>query len=183
MTTLVKVFDSLIDHAWCLERRDSDWFVREHNKTETPELKVFGAKAFGFSLDQAGKTPWPFLQAMKGVRSVCDAVVVTCVEDCHYVVAIEMKSSNTSKAGKQIKGTRLLAQWLLDVLALHGHWTEEWKFCGVISCTPRRQERKGTTRRVREAIDMDKVSDYPVAYLKNRNRLNLHDLHNRLVAL
>lgn len=183
MTKLVSVFESLIEDDWHLERQGSNWIVREHNLSSTNSvLHVFGAQAIGFSLDQQGRAPWPFMKGLKGMHRVCDAIIVAHLDGNEYVIAIEMKSSNTGGANKQIRSARVFVQWLLDLLKLNDHWKDTWRFCGVISSTPRRQIRKGTTRRAKEPLEVVSGSEYPVVHLKNRTRLNLHDLHNRLVA-
>lgn len=182
MTSLVDIFERLIDDAWKLERKDADWLVREENKTDNPELRITGAKALGFSLDQGGaKTPWPFMAALPGMRSVCDAILVTHIEGTSYVIALEMKSGNPGKAPKQIASAWHFMEWLRELLKLNGHWNEGWTFCGLISTAPRRQEKKGTSRRQLE-MTVDNSRRYKTARIQNQRRLNLIDLHQGLLA-
>ncbi len=180
--SLVNTFDALIQDDWKLPRDGAFWLIREENNTSNPLLKVTGAKATGFSLDKSGAKPWPFLKALEGVLKVCDGIVVSQIEGRSYVLAIEMKSDNTTKAGKQIYSTWLLTEWLRGLLKLHGHWDGDWRFCGVISSTPRRQESKGTSRHVPSLQVYRDPPKYPLIHLRNQQKLNLIDLDNALEA-
>ncbi|MBS1139192.1 MAG: hypothetical protein H6R13_645 [Proteobacteria bacterium] len=184
MTALVNIFGQLIHENWKLECKDADWFVRENSKTENPELRISGASALGFSLDKGdGSDPWPFLAALPGMRKVCDAILVTQIEDVSYVIAVEMKSGNTGKAPKQIASTWHFTEWLRELLKLNGHWDCDWKFCGLISSTPRRQEKKGTSRRRLKMTVNESSKGYRVAHICNERRLNLWDFHREMTAI
>lgn len=181
MRTLVDVFGELIQPDWRIERKDADWLIRESNKTKNPELTLTGAPAIGFSLDRQGKSAWPFLLPLPGMLSVCDAVMVTVVGDRGYVLAVEMKSTNTTRAAKQIRSCWHLMEWLRALLELNGHWRNGWCFCGLVSSTPRRQERKGTTRRGGD-LEVTKGGPYPTVHARNQRRINLIDVDNALTS-
>lgn len=177
MTSIVEVFEQVICRDWLIERHNSDWYVREHNITSNPVLKLFGAKAFGFSLE--GRIVWPFMNQLQGLHKVCDAIIVAEVDNTAFVVAVEMKSNNIGSATTQISNSWLFMEWLGGLLESHMKFRRDWLFCGLISYTPRRQERKGTSRR-RPDISISNSGPYPVAFIKNRVRLNILDLRNAL---
>ncbi|HMW28830.1 MAG: hypothetical protein JSR64_05745 [Nitrospira sp.] len=179
MMSLVGVFEGLIHSDWRIERIDSNWHVREHKPTSNPDLKISGAKAFGFSLDQSGRMAWPFMQALAGMHKVCDAIIIAEIDDAPLVIAVELKSGNIGTASRQIHSTWLFMEWLRTLLEYHSHWPHGWMFCGLISSTPRRQEHKGTTHRNR-SFEIDKSGPYPVAKIRNRPNINLRDLHKEL---
>lgn len=180
----MEVFKQLIKEEWALERSGSAWIVREENKTENPQLRIAGARAFGFSLDRSGgMDPWPFLGALAGVRRVCDAILVAQIEDTIYVIAIEMKSGNIGQAKRQVVSAWHFMEWLRALLRENEHWAGDWKFCGLISSVPRRRERKGTTRR-RLEYEIHVLPNHPfsVAYIKNKRRIDLLGFH-RVMAV
>lgn len=180
--SLVDKFNELIQDDWKLHREGAYLIVRESNQTSNPLLKVTGSKAIGFSLDKSGAKPWPFLKPLEGIQKVCDGIIVTEIERRAYIFAIEMKSGNTTKAGKQIHNTWLLVEWFKGLLRLHNHWNKDWCFCGVISSTPRRQERKGTSRHVPPMQVLRDPKKYTTIHLMNQQKLNLVDLNNALEA-
>lgn len=183
MTSLVAVFEQLIDEAWKLECKDACWLIREKNKTKNPELKISGVSALGFSLDRGeGSDPWPFLAALPGMRKVCDAILIAQIENVSYVIAVEMKSVNTGKATKQIASMWHFTEWLRELLKLNEHWNFDWEFCGLISSTPRRQEKKGTSRRRLNMTVSRSHKGYRIAHLNNERRLNLWDFHRELTT-
>lgn len=180
--TLVDKFREIIHPTWHLKKEDAYWIVRENNQTQNSELKITGASAFVFSLDQGhGKDPWPFLNGVAGIKRVNDALLVTEINGFSYFIAIEMKSTNTTKANEQIVHAWFFSKWLNELMIRNKHWVRDWEFCGLISSTPRRQERKGTSTRKISDIEISTTSKgYRVAHIKNKKRLNLHDLHNSL---
>lgn len=180
--SLVDTFNELIHDDWKLPREGAFWMIREANSTSNPLLKVTGALATGFTLDKSGVKPWPFLKALEGMQKVCDGIIITEIDSRAYVVAIEMKSGNISKAGKQIHSTWLLIEWLKGLLKLHDHWDKNWCFCGVISSTPRKQERKGVSRHESPFQVYRDPKKYPTVHLRNQQKLNLIDLDNALGA-
>jgi hypothetical protein len=114
---------------------------------------------------------------MKGVRKVCDALIVVQYEELNYAIALDMKSTNEGKAEQQIASSRLLMAWLIGLLDLHGHWRGSWKFCGVISFTPRILKKRGNIARKAPIPDPDlSQHSYPVFRLHNHPRLNLLEL-------
>lgn len=184
MTSLVDIIEQLIKEEWMLERSGSAWVVREENITNNPELRIAGARAVGFSLDRGnGMDPWPFMAALSGMRRVCDAIIVTHVEDTHYVIAIEMKSGNIGQATRQVVSAWHFMEWLRALLRENKHWAGGWKFCGLISSVPRRRERKGTTRR-RLEYEISSLPNHPfsVAHIKNKRRIDLQGFH-RVMAV
>ena len=114
---------------------------------------------------------------MKGVRKVCDALIVMQRDERNYVIALDMKSTNEGEAERQIASSRLLMAWLIELLKLHRHWSGSWTFCGVISFTPRNLERRGTVAR-KTPIPVPNSSQwgYPVFRLDNHPRLDLLQL-------
>jgi hypothetical protein len=182
VTSLVEVFDALIQDDWKLSRTGAFWLIQEVNKTANPLLKISGASSIGFTLDKSGAKPWPFLKPLEGMLKVCDAIIITQIKDRNYVLAIEMKSGNTTKAGKQIHSAWIFTEWLRGLLKLHSHWGGDWYFCGIVSSTPRKQARKGTSRHEPALQVFRDPKKYPLVHLRNQQKLNLIDLDNALVA-
>lgn len=181
--SLLQTFEDLIDPDWRLERKGGEWVVSEPG-SEHSSLWISGTRSFAFSLDHKTEDRFPFMREntpLAGMRSTCDAIVIATNRDETMVVAVEMKTkeSDKAKALKQIESGRLLVEWLCDLLRFHGHWHGTYRFCGIISLKPRRQERKGTTSRrtapVLPPAETSRNSD-PVYVLKNHPRLNLADL-------
>lgn len=180
---LVACFERLVHPDWRLLRSGSMWVLREqknqNREGKNCQIELLGGPSFAFSLDQSEADPWPFMRAadMDGLRKVCDALIVVQRDDRNYIIALEMKSTSEGKAGKQIASSRLLMAWLVDLLKLHRHWTGDWVFCGVISFTPRNQERRGATAK-KTPVPMPDTSPwgYPVFRLHNHPRLNLLEL-------
>ena len=187
MSSLVKCFEQLIHPGWRLPRNGSLWILTEpknqNKQDKNCQIELIGGPSFAFSLDQPETDPWPFIKAedMHGICKVCDALIVIRRDEQNYVIALEMKSTNAAKAEKQIASSYLLINWLVDLLKLHHHWKGSWKFCGVISFTPRNQERKGATAK-RTPVPKPSSSHFgfPVFRLDNHKRLDLVDLINAL---
>ena len=192
MTSLVQCFDKLICPDWKLPRsgNNSSWVLTEAQNQKSQgkncQIEIFGGPSVAFSLDQSEADPWPFLKetGMKGMRKVCDALIIVHKKDelnkqaeRHYVIALEMKSTSKREAVKQIASSRLLMDWLIGLLKLHRHWNGGYKFCGVISLTPRNQERRGGTAR-KTPLPTPELNNwgYPVFHLDNHRRLDLVEL-------
>ena len=199
MSSLVQCFEKLIHPEWKLPRssESSAWVLTEaqnqNSLGKNCQIEIFGGPSFAFSLDQLKADPWPFLNeaGMKGMRKVCDALIVVHKKDegykqaeRNYVIALEMKSTSEGEAVKQIASSRLLMDWLIGLLKLHRHWNGDCKFCGVISFTPRNQERKGVadrkgnTAKKMSPLPQPKLSQsgYPVFCLNNHPRLDIVEL-------
>jgi len=186
VSPLVKCFEQLIHPDWKLPRDGSLWILTEpknqNKQDKNYQIELIGGPSFAFSLDQPGTDPWPFImnaEDMRGMRKVCDALIVMQRDEQNYVIALEMKSNNEGKAERQIASSHLLINWLIDLLKLHNHWNGKWNFCGVISFTPRNQERKGATAK-KTPVPKPSSSHwgYPVYRLHNHKRLDLVDLIN-----
>jgi hypothetical protein len=183
--SLVNCFEQLIHPDWRLPRNGSIWLLTEpknvNKQGKNYQIELIGGPSYAFSLDQSETDPWPFIRAaeLKGIRKVCDALIVIQRDEHNYVVALEMKSTNPDKAERQIASSRLLINWLIDLLKLHNHWNGNWKFCGVISFTPRNQERKGaTTKKTTFPTPISNRWGFPVFRLHNHQRLDLLGLIN-----
>lgn len=183
MSHLVDCFEQLIHPDWRLPRNGGVWVLTEPKNQgkqgKNYQIELIGGPSFAFSLDQPETDPWPFILAahQKGMRKVCDALIVVQRDERNYVIALDMKSTDEGKAERQIASSRLLMNWLVDLLQLHGHWRGRWRFCGVVSFTPRSLERKGATAR-KTPIPAPSSSQwgYPVFRLHNHPRLNLLEL-------
>ena len=161
MSELVRCFEQLIHPEWLLERQGGEWLLRESQARGNQHslLRIQGGPSLAFSLDKSGSDPWPFLgDKLPGIRKVSDAIVLTQKQDRAYVIAIEMKSRDESKASQQIHNARLFIDWLFKLLETRRHWQGRYEFCGIISFRPRNQERRGTTAR---AADLPKPSLKP----------------------
>ena len=185
MNCLVDVFENLIQEDWRLLREDAAWLVQEKNNEKDPSknqiLALTGTKMLGFSLDHNDirKNPWPYFKPLKGIMRVNDAIIITRIQETHYVIAVELKSNNSGQANKQIKSAWYLMEYIRAILELNEHWKEGWVFCGLISSICRRQERKGTSRRQFE-MDIHNNGNYRTGLIRNVPRLYLHDFHNRM---
>ncbi|PJI95430.1 hypothetical protein CLU85_0137 [Acidovorax sp. 69] len=187
MSALVTAFEQLIPSNFLLTRESGCWIVKEPGAGNS-RFEIAGGKSHAFTLDQGGITVFPFFTnaALKGVKSVNDAIVVAVVGQDTYVVAVELKTSNgkTSEALKQIESGRLFAAWVRQLLSFYGHWTGgPCKFFGVVSLKPRRQPRKGGSRRTAE-LPIPRQSthgaDYPYFVLENHPRVSIADLVQKI---
>ncbi|MBI6546964.1 MAG: hypothetical protein HY692_09235 [Cyanobacteria bacterium NC_groundwater_1444_Ag_S-0.65um_54_12] len=93
-----------------------------------------------------------------------------------FVFVLEMKSNNFKSAKKQLASARLCLEWLKGLLSLHNHWQGEWKFIGVISRGSRRQERKGTTARIKPSPANKLSDDFPIFQPMNASKLDLVEI-------
>ena len=130
-----------------------------------------------------------FSDALNGMKSVNDAIVVAVVGEDTYVVAVEMKTSpgQTGDALKQIESGRLFAAWVRQLLSFYGHWTGgSCKFFGVVSLRPRKQVRKGSTTRSAELpapIQSTHGGGYPCFVLENHPRVSIADLVKKIMSV
>lgn len=187
MSALVTAFEQLIPSTFILARQGSYWLIEEP-RAGNSRFEIAGGKSHAFTLDQGGFTVFPFFTdaALKGVKSVNDAIVVAVVEQDTYVVAVEMKTSanKTSEALKQIESGRLFAAWVRQLLSFYGHWTGgPCIFFGVVSLKPRRQPRKGGSRRAAELpspLQSTHGGGYPYFVLENHPRVSIADLVQKI---
>jgi len=186
MSALVTAFEQLIPSTFTLARQGNYWIVEEP-RAGNSRLEIAAGKSHAFTLDQGGIAVFPFFaDALKGVKSVNDAIVVAVVGQDTYVVAIEMKTSGskTGEALKQIESGRLLAGWVRQLLCLYGHWTGgPCKFFGVVSLKPRKQPRRGTTRRTAELPAPSQSTHgggFPYFVLENHPRVPIADLVQKI---
>lgn len=115
-------------------------------------LKIHAHAAVAFSLDQRGKSPFPFLgTGLAGMHTVADCIVVTEYQGIDYIVIIEMKTTpnprSKKKAVQQILASGRLMEWLCKTLQALEHWHGMPMVVGVISYLPRETPRKGTFAR------------------------------------
>lgn len=186
MSALVTAYQSLIPQAFVLKVGDGCWVVEEpgaaHNR-----LEIARGKSHAFTLDQPGQSVFPFFSnSLAGMKSVNDAIVVAVVGGEHYVVAVEMKTSENrvNDALKQIESGRRFIQWTRGLMNLHGHWPGGGcRFFGVVSLKPRSQGRKGTTSRSAQlpAPELSVHDGYPYFVLKNHPRVSVTDLVKKIV--
>jgi hypothetical protein len=184
--SLVAQFDKLIASDWKLPRNGNFWQVQEPDSGHCL-FEVGGGQSLAFSLDKKGSDCFPFFSsaAQTGMRQVNDAIVVAEVDGQPYVMAVEMKTSSKDKpkALRQIESGRCLVDWMEQLLRFHGHAGSPAIFCGVVSLKPRKQERKGASRRGAE-LPMPQNSphgDYPVFVLANHPRASVQDLVRKLL--
>lgn len=188
MSALVTAFQSLIPPTFVLPKNGCYWLIEEPTAGNS-QFEISCGLSQAFSLDQNGVSVFPFFSdALKGMKAVNDAIVVACVDGEPYVVAIEMKtsSSKVSDALKQIESGRLFLAWVRRLLSFYGHWTGgAIRFIGVVSLKPRRQVRKGGTKRSAE-LPAPKTSlhggGYPYFVLNNHPRVSIPDLIKRIPA-
>lgn len=185
----VEFFTDVVCPSWVLEKEGSYAKVLESDPgSNNKEVLMGGCSLLAFSLDKSGGNPFPFIKSdatKKGMRSVCDAMVVAKYNDETYFIAMDMKSNQEGKAKKQIESARLLFNWLLNLAKIHGHWPHSdvnGKFVGIINLAPRNQVRKGLTRRSAEipSPEISGFSDYPLFRLKNHPKINVPLLLDKL---
>lgn len=185
MSDLISCFERLIHHEWLLERNGGEWLLRETQAGENQHslLRIHGGPALAFSLDDSKRFPFLNPDKLHGICGICDAMVLVQKDDRAYALAIEMKTKDEGKAVWQIENARLFLEWLFGLLELHGHWRGEYRFCGIISFKPRRQERKGSTARTPlPEPEPSRLGShkYPIFRLYNHPRLNVIDVLERL---
>ncbi len=184
MSNFVACFDNLITNNWKLPRSDGRWQLRESGKGATHTLiEIQGGKSLVFSLDQLGPNAFPFMRndtPLKGMHSVCDAIVVADINSKPIIIMIEMKSGGENGAEKQILRSHAFMQWLVKLLSLNGHCAIEPEFCGVISFKPRKQERKGETSRPELPKPTLNPGSIPIFRLKNHPRIYLDKIAQKL---
>lgn len=186
-SALVTAFQQLVPASFALTRENNYWVLVEP-RAPNGRFELSAGQSYGFTLDKPGVDAFPFCSnALKGVKSVNDALVVAKVNDEVYVVAVEMKSSEgqITDAVKQIESGRLFVAWVRQLLSLHGHWHGgACKFFGVVSLKPRSQSRKGTSTRggVLPAPQTAR-GGYPYFVLTNQPRTSVEDLIRRIVTL
>jgi hypothetical protein len=182
VTRIHSVIGNIIDAKFHCERKEAFWIVKETDVgTKNKELKLTGAKAVVFSLDQKSLDSFPFLKkSVSGIRKVCDAIAVFEIDNIYYVVAIELKSLNLGKAYVQIENAKYFIDWLKALLKKHGHWDKSIEFYGLISSIIRKQPDKGTSRRDINKIFEIKRTSPKVIQIKNQHSLNLIQLHTFL---
>ena len=188
MSALVTAFERLIEPDFTLSRNGSYWIVEEPDAGNS-RFEIAAGKSHAFTLDKGGLSVFPFFSgALKGIKAVNDALVVTVVDGQPYVMAVEMKTSpgQIGDALKQIESGRLFAEWVYGLLRFYGHWKgDAYQFFGVVSLKPRKQVRKGTTARSAE-LPSPKNSVYGGGYayfvLENHPRASVAGLVKKLVS-
>lgn len=186
MSALVTAFQSLIPNAFVLPKNGSYWLIEEP-KAGNSQFEIACGLSQAFTFDKSGQNVFPFFsETLKSMKSVNDAIVVACVNGESYIVAVEMKTSNKGDALKQIESGRLLLRWVRELLSFYGHWTGgACKFFGVVSLKPRRQVRKGGSRRCAELPAPTLYSHgggFPYFVLENHPRVSIPDLIDKIKA-
>lgn len=185
----VATFEQLIAADWKLPKNGGFLQITEPNAPHAL-FEITGGRLLAFSLDRPGVAGgcFPFFSntAPEGMRQVTDAIVVAEVAGQPYVIAVEMKTkeADKSKALRQVESGRCLVAWIDQLLRLHGHGATPYQFCGIVSLKPRRQERKGTSRRSAELPAPESSphgEGYPVFVLKNHPRVSVTDLAKKLL--
>lgn len=185
----VATFEQLIAADWKLPKNGHFLQITEPDAPHAL-FEITGGPILAFSLDRKGVAggSFPFFSstAPAGVQQVTDAIVIAEVQGQPYVVAVEMKTkrADKSKALQQIESGRCVVAWIDQLLRLHGHSSSAYHFCGIVSLKPRRQERKGTSRRSAElpAPEMSPHGSYPVFVLENHPRVSILDLTKKLAS-
>lgn len=190
MSARVTAFERLITPDFTLSRNGSYWIVEEPDAGNS-RFEIAAGKSHAFTLDQGGLNVFPFFSAaLKGIKAVNDALVVTVVDGQPYVyvMAVEMKTSpgQIGDALRQIESGRLFTEWVYGLLRFYGHWKgNAYQFFGVVSLKPRKQVRKGTTARSAE-LPSPKNSPhgggYPYFVLENHPRVSVVGLVKKLVT-
>ncbi|QIL78494.1 hypothetical protein G7047_13400 [Diaphorobacter sp. HDW4A] len=186
MSALSSIFKDIIPEEYKLNNNGGLWVIEEP-RAKNNHFEVSAGSSFAFTLDIVGTPAFPhFSDAKKGMKSVNDGIIATTIGEDHYLVAIEMKSSEGSAgdALKQIESARLLLRWIRELLTLHGHWKSgQCKFIGIISLTPRKSPAKGTSRRCAE-LPTPKHSKYGYPYfiLENHPRISIQDLVTKITT-
>lgn len=182
----VSLFETLLNEEWILGKKDSYWVIKEEAKnSKNSYLEIGGCRSIAFSLDKAGSDPFPYIKnntTLKGVRNVCDGLIVAEVEDngrheCIFI-ALDLKSEKTSSAPKQIHAGNLVFKYLIHKMNYLKHTSItdlKGRFIGVVSHVGRRQTRKGTTtrRRKRHEKTLSNCGTYEVIKVINENKINI----------
>lgn len=186
---LVTALAQLVPSTFTLARQGNYWIIEEP-RAGNSRLEIVAGRSHAFTLDRGGVNVFSFFSdALQGVKSVNDAIVIAVVKQETYVVALEMKTSKgkTSEALKQVESGRLWAVWVRQLLSLHGHWTGgPCKFFGVVSLKPRRQPPKGSSRRAAELPTPNQSTHgggYPYFVLENHPRVSITDLVQKISGL
>ncbi|MEN4561947.1 hypothetical protein [Pantoea agglomerans] len=184
MAEITSIFQSSIEADYVLKKENAFWVVEETNpNTKNPKLLVNGSGIFGFSLDctTVSKPAWKFIKtnAVSGLNSVCDGIFVTCIDSCDYFVAIDLKSTNSNGAPKQLVTSIRLCQWLYSVLNLHGHLDKPAKFIGVISKISQRAQTVKRTSVRKPIPDPVLYEEIPIIKLENFQKVSLTDICNK----
>lgn len=189
MSDLVNAFKELVPANFVLSREGGLWIVSE-TKAGNDKLEIGGVASHAFALDGAsrGKVFPFFSNALKGMQSVNDAIIVATVGEEHYVIGVELKTSNSGDALKQIESGRLFVSWVRELLRFYKHWSGgQYYFFGIVSMKPRKQIRKGLTTRGGGAELPDPIKPhgtvlFPYFVLKNHPKINIQDFVKKLKA-
>lgn len=182
--SLVSLLEELIHQDWQLNKEGNDWLITEDSQEAThTQVKIGGCRSLAFTLDVKNKNAWPFLNALEGVRSACDGIIVAEYKEQTFCLLLDMKSSasGTSKAIKQIRSNYLLMEWLIGLLQLHNHWNGQIIYSGIVSLKPRKTERKSTSKRppLPNPQTFDSQPKH-IFSLDNHPRITLSDIFNSL---
>jgi hypothetical protein len=182
MSVLVQAFEELIPAQFRLAREGDYWIIKEP-RAGNSRLEIAGGKSHAFTLDKSGGNVFPFFSdQLKGMKSVNDAIIIAVVGKDTYMIAVEMKTGKIGDALKQIESGRLFSTWVRQLLSFYGHWKgDSCKFFGVVSLKPRKQERKGSTRRSAELPAPDLKDGYLYFVLRNHPRASIADLADKIM--
>ncbi|WP_171940486.1 hypothetical protein [Herbaspirillum rubrisubalbicans] len=176
----VQLFQEMVAPDWHLDRDGSKWIIREENKgSNNKEVQIHGCSCFAFSLDQKGKDPFPMLSGKPpGMKRVCDAMIVAVWNGKTYFCAMDLKSSNSSGATKQLEAARRTFEWLAGMAKFTGAEFNSYVFFGVINLAPRDMVRKSTSRKSAEIPPPENSTygGYKYFQLRNHPKVDLLSL-------
>jgi hypothetical protein len=136
--SLIASYQALIPSGYLLPNQGGFWQLFEEDKQAGhTHFQIAGGRSVAFSLDKKGVNIFPFFSSqLTGVCQVNDGLLVSDVDGQTYIVAIEMKTSETDKkdALKQIESGRLFVNWVIQLLRFHGHYLgskDEWVFLAL----------------------------------------------------
>lgn len=169
--SFVSAVSDIICEDYLLENSSGRFKIIENSSlSRSTPIEVGGCRSLGFSLDKARLQPWGFLKATlpSGFARKCDGIIAAEYEGEAYAIFIELKSSPTKCADKQIHQSMYFFDWIVKNLTACGHWHGTYKTIGVICLPARRQASKRTTSR-----------SFPVPRITHRDGYPIFDLTNR----
>lgn len=181
---LLQKFRELIHVDFILSQEAGYWKVIETAPSAlNKEVEIGGCKSFGFSLDKDGVEPWAFIKpntTLAGMKQVCDSVVIAHDEDNDYIIAMDLKSTRSGSARKQIRSTKILVDWIIELMRQHNHWNGNYKFIGIINKVGRSQPKKRTSRRSNSVLVSQVEGEICFFELTDVKRVQLKEIISNL---
>lgn len=160
------------------------------NGNSSSSMTFVGGKniaCFGFTAEAGNHEPLALLASqetpgigMKGVRKMCDGIVVFSQGAGEYILGVELKSGGTKDAHQQTRNGQILCEWLTSLLKEHGHWNGDYKFCNIIAKAPRKTTDKGTTRHNDRYLEPEKIGEQIVLRVRNCNKAYFDHIAKRI---